>query len=106
MKAETLRKSSPNNLIDCILIESDTGTVTSTDYLIYIKPFGEKVGKDDKIVFGAQRLRGDNIYWKDANTLRIEYENARIFSFTNYCTLQINGKDREINIEEVSLKNH
>ncbi len=104
VEVEAERIPSPNKLYDSILIESNAGATTPIRTLIYIKLSGEKVSKDDYIIFGADRVVGRKIYWKDDNTLRIEYESAKIFLFRNYCTFQINDKYQEINIEEICMK--
>ena len=102
---EAGRFQSPNGLYDAVLVEYDAGAMTVARYLIYIKRAGEKTNKNDYIVFGAKKLFGENIHWKNDNTLRIEYESARIFSFRNYWFLQIDDKYHEINIEEICTKN-
>ncbi len=105
VNVETFRVTSPDKLYDCILIVSDAGAMTYAWYLVYIKPAGEKVNKKDYGVFAASRLYGEKIYWKDANTLTIEYDSARIFSFRNYYTIQNGDKYRDINIEEICTRN-
>jgi len=100
-RIEIERVQSPNKLYEYILVEINAGATTAGDYLVYIKRQGEKITKDDREVFGVYDLRGRQIYWKDANTLRLEYESGEIYSFRNHYIINIDGKYHDINIEEI-----
>jgi hypothetical protein len=80
---EISRVSSPDSVVDAVLVEVNGGATTSTEYYLYIVPKGEKYKK------GYQSLvidhdKGLKIFWKQDKFLVIEYDEGRILQFRNY----------------------
>lgn len=80
---ELQRISSPDNLLDAVLVETDCGATTSFVSTVYIVPKYEEVSNDD-VVFKADNVKDLTLYWAKNNFLEIRYGKARIFNFTNF----------------------
>ncbi len=77
------RISSPDSVVDAILIERLGDATTSNSYHLYIVPIGKnyQTGYEK---FIADHVRDLDIFWKENNFLVIQYKEARIFKFTNF----------------------
>ena len=79
---ELARVTSPDEVVDAVLVETNVGATVATPSEVYIVPKGSKVT-------GAPILRGDhmehlNVLWKQPRLLEVSYSKGRIFSFTNF----------------------
>lgn len=80
---ELLRISSPDNLLDAVIVESDCGATTSFTETVYIVPKSKGVSSDD-VIFKADHVSDLSLYWVKNKLLEIRYSKARIFNFTNF----------------------
>jgi hypothetical protein len=79
---EISRITSPDSVVDAVLIERGVGATVATPSEIYIVPKGGKVT-------GEPLLRGDHmdkltLIWKQSRLLEVSYAKGRIFSFRNF----------------------
>jgi hypothetical protein len=80
---EVQRSSSPDGIVDAVLLERDAGSTASTPYEIYLVPKGTKNYIPGTAVFRADNQEALNLTWI-GRTLDISYQRARIFHFTNF----------------------
>lgn len=80
---EILRLSSPDNLVDAVLVESDCGATTSLSYKVYLVP-AQKSIKGCTPIFISDKVESLEIKWTNIKNLSIKYSRARIFSFRNF----------------------
>jgi|WetSurMetagenome_2_1015567.scaffolds.fasta_scaffold155753_3 hypothetical protein len=82
---EISRITSPDSVVDAIIIE-DSGGGATNDYrwLIYIEIAGQKIKDYDKYRFWATRVDSLWIQWSDARLLEVHYKKANIYHFNNY----------------------
>jgi len=80
---EIFRTTSPDSIVDAIIIEADAGATTSFLYSLYIVPKGGKFekGYETFISDHIDRLR---VFWKQNRFLIIEYDKGRVFKFENF----------------------
>jgi hypothetical protein len=79
---EITRITSPDLVVDAVLVERAVGATVATPLEIYIVPKGKQAS-------GEPLLRGDRmekltLSWKEPRLLEIHYEKGRIFSFQNF----------------------
>ncbi len=79
---ELARITSPDGVVDVVLVETSVGATVATPSEVYVVPKGSKVN-------GAPLLRADhmehlNVRWKQPRLLEVSYSKGRIFSFTNF----------------------
>lgn len=81
--SEIKRITSPDSLVDAVLLETNAGATTSLGYNLYIVPRGKKsqIGYEQ---FIADHIIDLEINWKEIQFLEIKYKQARIFKFTNF----------------------
>jgi hypothetical protein len=80
---EVFRVSSPDSLVDAVLVQTNTDATTSYGYRIYIVPTGSQP-KYDAENFRADHFQGWALNWKEPKLLEIKYDEARIFHFSNF----------------------
>jgi hypothetical protein len=81
---EVSRVTSPDGIVDAVVIRSHCGAPCSTNYSVFVVPKGREVGrKADQRVFSADDLTGQLLTWKKAHLLEIAYGRALILSFQN-----------------------
>lgn len=80
---EVIRRSSPDELVDHVVIEKDCGATTSITILIFIVPKGQST-EEGNPVFRADHVDGLKVDWSAAKETTITYKSARIFTFTNF----------------------
>lgn len=80
---EIHRATSPDKIVDAILVERQTGATVATPTELYIVPSGQD-WKDKLPVLRGDHLEGLQISWQQPRFLEIHYKKGRIFSFTNF----------------------
>lgn len=81
-KQELLRKSSPDNVVDVVMVRMDCGATTDYSYQVYLTPHGGEVSEYP--IFIADKVSNIDISWKAEKSLQISYDRARIFKFKNF----------------------
>jgi len=83
---EVKRLSSPDSLVDALIVEVNGGSTTPFIYDVYLVPKGKPFLKDSSgnCIFSADNTDSLNLYWKSEKFLEIQYEQARIFNFINF----------------------
>jgi len=82
-KTEAMRITSPDSIVDVVVMEVSAGATTGTAFKAYIVPVG-LAAKEGTEIFVADQVVGLNLVWTKAKSLDIGYESARIFAFTNF----------------------
>jgi hypothetical protein len=82
-REELKRTTSPDSIVDAVLVQANGGATTSFIYELYV------VKKGAKITEGSALLRADHvdgllIGWSQSKLLDIKYAEARIHHFTNF----------------------
>jgi hypothetical protein len=84
---EVSRIKSPDSLVDAVVVTGDAGATTSTTTILFIVPAGAKIDlkklPDGGQVFVADHIKNLSVMWKQAQLLKIQYDEARIFKFSN-----------------------
>jgi hypothetical protein len=98
---EINRYTSPDSRVDAVIVTSDAGATTSIGHHIFIVPKGESP-KDMKFsILTANHVVGLKVYWQQAKNLKITYQAARIFKFTNFWqSREIDNFQYEVKITE------
>ena len=81
---EINRYTSPDSRVDAVIVTSDAGATTSVGYHIFIVAKGDHP-KDLKFsIFSADHVVGLKVFWQQSRHLKVTYQAARIFKFTNF----------------------
>lgn len=83
MEEEVARHTSPDKIVDTVIIQKNCGATTSTSDLVFIVPHGDKV-QDYSPVFNADHVKDLEVEWVDNKELEIRYREARIFDYMNF----------------------
>jgi hypothetical protein len=81
---EVSRYTSPDSLVDAIIVTSNAGTTTSVGYHIFIVPKGSHPKELKFAIFSADHVTDLQVFWQQPKYLKLTYRNARIFKFTNF----------------------
>ena len=79
---EILRVSSPDRIVDAVLVESEVGATVATPSLVYIVPSRSR-DFDDPVLRG-DKFEDLKLAWTQPRYLEIAYSRGRIFSFQNF----------------------
>lgn len=79
---EISRKSSPDNIVDALVVQENCGATTSYSYKVYIVPNGEK--PSNNFVFLSDKTDKLEVSWLSSKSLSITYAKARIFEYRNF----------------------
>lgn len=79
---EVTRTTSPDKIVDAVLIKNNCGATTSYSYRVFIIPAGNEPNNNS--IFLADKVEDLKISWKSLKNLSITYSKARIFEFTNF----------------------
>lgn len=82
-RKEVLRLSSPDNIVDAVLIETDGGATTPFGYLLYIVPHGNTPQKSDAQL-NAVDFETAKYLWREPKLLEIQYKGGKIYHFSNF----------------------
>jgi hypothetical protein len=80
---EISRVSSPDSVVDAVLVEVNGGATTDFMYFLYIVPKGGKYEKGSQL-FVITHDKGLKIFWERSKFLVIEYDEGKILQFQNY----------------------
>jgi hypothetical protein len=80
---EIERITSPDSLVDAVLIGRNGGATTSYSYTLYLVPSGKEPIKNRE-VFRANHTTGLSIHWINPTNLEIAFDESQIFHFTNF----------------------
>jgi len=81
---EIKRITSPDSIVDAVLIEVDAGATTSKGYHLYLVPKGNNDFQKGSAEFVSDHVTDLDIHWRESKFLEIQYKQARIFHFTNF----------------------
>jgi hypothetical protein len=73
LNIETHRASSPDGLVDAVIVESDAGAMTSAFHLIFILPKSITNMQNQLCVLESNWLQKVDIRWADDNVLEISF---------------------------------
>ena len=79
---EHSRITSPDMVVDALVVTRDCGATSDTAYRIYVVRAGDTYGGNP--LFNADRVDGLDISWIAPKRLMISYRQARIFNFSNF----------------------
>lgn len=80
---EICRLTSPDSLVEAVILKKGGDITVGFSYQIYIVPTGEKPINKTHIFF-ADNVDSLNIIWKKPKLLEIKYKNSRISYFQNF----------------------
>jgi hypothetical protein len=80
---ELQRVTSPDKVVDAVLVELSANAVTSTKYAVYIVARGSQPENGAEILM-ADHVKGLHLSWAQSQLLRIKYDESRIYYFTNF----------------------
>jgi len=83
---EIERITSPDSMIDAVVIRTSAGATTSYGYMVHIVPAGGETRKGRE-VFRAHKIDGFQAKWKNSRFLEVHHRKGRILHFTNFATL-------------------
>jgi hypothetical protein len=86
-REELMRRSSPDALVDAVLIQANAGATTSYVQEVYIVP-ARNTPNESNLVFRGDKMDGLKVYWIKPQLLMIQYKEGRIFEFTNFWNSQ------------------
>lgn len=79
------RISSPDSIVDAVLIRANAGATTSFVFEVYLVKMGDNVvPTEDKLLFRGDKMKGLKLQWVQSKLLIIQYEQGRIFQFSNF----------------------
>lgn len=79
-----MRVTSPDKLVDAVLVQVNPGALSSDFYQLHIVPQGTRPREDGRYaVFVATALREERLTWVKPYLLEVAYDRALILSFTN-----------------------
>jgi uridine phosphorylase len=82
---EVARSTSPDSLVDAVIVRSNAGATTPFVYRVYVVPAGQDIPRQEGYEnFRADKVEDLSLRWKSAGALDIEYKAARIFHFSNF----------------------
>lgn len=80
---EVERVTSPDSIVDAVLMRSNSGATSSFSYEVHIVPAGG-MPKEGKEVLRADHMISAELEWPSSGILEIHYDHARIFHFQNF----------------------
>jgi hypothetical protein len=80
---EISRVTSPDSVVDAVLVEVDGGALSSNEQILYIVPKGEKYEKGHELFVG-DHIEGLKVFWKQDKFLVIQYDQGRVFRFSSF----------------------
>ena len=80
---EVSRVTSPDGIVDVVVVLVNPGATSGYSQRIYIVPKGEP-RKDEHEVFVADCTKDLKTVWRDVRELELRFDEARIFQFKNF----------------------
>ncbi len=82
--AEIARVTSPDGVVDAVMIRDNCGAPCSYGYSVFVVSRGKAAPKDlTQNVFSGDDMTGGKITWRKAHVLDVLYDRARIYGFRN-----------------------
>lgn len=87
---EIERVSSPDGVVDAVLVRGDGGATTSFSYSVFLVPAATSFDQTaplfehDRGLFVADHQEGLELVWRKPKFLEIRFAKARIFQFSNF----------------------
>lgn len=83
-REEIARATSPDGMVDAVIIRTNCGAPCSFGYRVFIVGKGMPApANSDLAVFSADSMTGEALVWKQAHLLTIAYNRAEILNFHN-----------------------
>ncbi len=82
-REEITRITSPDLVIDVLLIQTNAGATTSFGYEVYFVPKGKQL-VEEKPLFRGNKMEGLKLRWVQPKLLEIQYRQGQIFLFKNF----------------------
>lgn len=80
---ELWRVSSPDSRVDAVLVRTGGPATVGFSYRLFIVPKAASPGKSGEVLL-ADQVRNLAAFWRPPRTLELRYDEARIFSFSNF----------------------
>lgn len=80
---ELERHSSPDKMLDAVVVERLTNAITATPIELFLVRSGND-WKGESPVFRGTELEGLEIVWPRTRYLEIRYKKGRVFQFANF----------------------
>ena len=80
---ERARVSSPQGIVDAILVTKDAGTTVAQPVEVHIVPKGSRALPSTMVMRG-DHFENVSLVWKEERFLQVRYETGRVFSFRNF----------------------
>lgn len=77
------RTANDNKKVELVYLRVNCGATTNFSHKVFLVPFGGNI-EESKPIFVADKVRKLDIDWNNNQIITIEFENARIFQFTNF----------------------
>lgn len=96
-----LKKTSPDNKVDMLLMSDSFGATTSKIYYLYLTPHNQPPSKNNLIIIGDHFDKLE-VAWLKNQFVELKYNKGRIFKYTNFWS----SKDIDDNkyLVEIRLK--
>jgi len=82
-REEITRITSPDFMIDALLVQTDAGATTSFGYEVYFVPRGKQLTKEHPL-FRGNKMEKLKFRWVKPKLFEIQYEQGQIFLFRNF----------------------
>lgn len=82
-RKEIMRITSPDSLVDVVLIQTNAGATTSLVFEVYIVPTGGPPTEND-LLFRGDKMEELKLRWVQSKFLIVQYEQGQIFHFSNF----------------------
>lgn len=81
---EVSRFTSPDSRVDAVIFTSDAGATTSVGYHIFIVQKDAQPEDLKAAIFTADHVDDLKVFWQQSKHLKITYQTAMIYKFTNF----------------------
>lgn len=81
-REEITRITSPDFMIDALLVQTNAGATTSFGYEVYFVPKGKQLTEEHPL-FRGDKMKNLKLRWVQPKLFEIQYEQGRIFLFRN-----------------------
>jgi len=82
-REEIMRVTSPDSVVEVVLIQANAGATTSLVSEVYIVPTGSPPTEND-LLFRGDKMERLKLRWAQSKLLIIQYEQGQIFHFSNF----------------------
>lgn len=82
-RKEIKRITSPDFMIDALLVQTNAGATTSFGYEVYFVPRGKQLAEENPL-FRGDKMKELKLRWVQSKLFEIQYKQGRIFLFRNF----------------------